>query len=195
MVSKMKVIAFNGSPHKEGNTYLLIRHALDAIEKEGIETEIVQIGGKTVYPCTACRKCFDNQDQCCILDKDIVNECIEKMIAADAIILGSPTYFSSVTPEIKAFMDRAFFVALANDSLFKRKLGAAVVAVRRAGAVNVADTINHYFGISGMFTAGSRYWNLGVGLEPGDVEADAEGIETMKQLGENIAWFIKGMKK
>ena len=191
----MKVIAFNGSPHKEGNTYLLIRHALDAIEKEGIETEIVQIGGKTVYPCTACRKCFDNQDQCCILDKDIVNECIEKMIAADAIILGSPTYFSSVTPEIKAFMDRAFFVALANDSLFKRKLGAAVVAVRRAGAVNVADTINHYFGISGMFTAGSRYWNLGVGLEPGDVEADAEGIETMKQLGENIAWFIKGMKK
>ena len=191
----MKVIAFNGSPHKEGNTYLLIRHALDAIEKEGIETEIVQIGGKTVYPCTACRKCFDNQDQYCILDKDIVNECIEKMIAADAIILGSPTYFSSVTPEIKAFMDRAFFVALANDSLFKRKLGAAVVAVRRAGAVNVADTINHYFGISGMFTAGSRYWNLGVGLEPGDVEADAEGIDTMKQLGENIAWFIKSMKK
>lgn len=191
----MKVIAFNGSPNKEGNTYLLIRHVLDAIEKEGIETELIQLGGKTVYPCSACWKCFENLDEECIQGKDMVNECIRKMKDADAIILGSPTYFSSVTPEIKAFMDRAFFVAKANNGLFNRKMGAAVVAVRRAGAVNAADTINHYFGISGMFTAGSRYWNLGVGLRPGDVETDEEGIDTMKQLGENIAWFIKNTKK
>lgn len=151
----MKVIAFNGSPNKDGNTSLLIRLALDAIEKEGIGTDIIQIGGQTVYPCTACWKCFENLDERCIQGKDIVNECIEKMKDADAIILGSPTYFSSVTPEIKAFMDRVFLVAMGNHGLFNRKLGAAIVAVERAGAVNAIDTINHYFGISGMFTAGS----------------------------------------
>ena len=189
----MKVIAFNGSPNKDGNTYLLIRHVLKEIEKEGIETEIIQIGGKIVHPCTGCMKCFENQDGKCIQEKDMVNDCIEKMKEADAIILASPTYFSSVTPEIKALMDRAFFVAMGNHGLFNRKLGAAVVAVGRAGAVNAIDTINHYFGISGMFTAGSRYWNLGIGRKPGDVESDKEGIATMKELGENISWFIKNM--
>jgi multimeric flavodoxin WrbA len=187
----MKVIAFNGSPNKDGNTSLLIRHVFSELEKEGIETEVVQIGGKKVSPCSACGKCFENQDQRCIQENDMVNECIEKMIEADAIIIGSPTYFAGVTPEIKAFMDRAFFVGKANNSLFQQKLGASVIAVRRAGAVCVYDTINHYFGISGMYSTGSIYWNLGIGLKPGDVESDDEGIETMKQLGKNIAWFVK----
>lgn len=187
----MKVIAFNGSPKKDGNTSLLIRHVFAELEKEGIATELIQIGGKRVNPCTACGKCFENLDQRCILDNDMVNECIQKMITADAIIIGSPTYFASVTPEIKAFMDRAFFVGKANGNLFNRKLGASVIAVRRAGAVSVYDTINHYFGISGMYSTGSIYWNLGVGLAPGDVEGDAEGIGTMKELGQNIAHFVK----
>ncbi len=189
----MNVIAFNGSPNKEGNTYQLIRYALTEIEKEGIKTEIIQIGGQTVNPCTACGKCFENLDRQCVQEKDIVNECIEKMVKADAILIGSPTYFASVTPEIKAFMDRVFFVAMANGALFNRKLGAAIAAERRAGAVCVLDTINHYFGISGMFSAGSSYWSLGIGLEPGDVKRDEEGILTMKQLGENIAWFIRSI--
>jgi len=191
----MKVIAFNGSPHRDGNTYRLVRHALDEIEKAGITTELVQIGGEKVHPCTACGKCFENQDLQCVQDDDMVNECIAKMAEADAIIIATPTYFAGVTPEIKAFMDRAFFVAKANEDTFRQKLGAGIAAERRSGAVCAVDTINHYFGISGMFSAGSRYWNNAKGLQPGDVEADEEGIDTMKQLGENIAWFIKKTHK
>jgi len=191
----MKVIAFNGSPHKDGNTYHLIRHTLDEIEKAGIKTEIVQIGGKTVHPCIACSRCFENKDQQCVQDDDLVNDCIKKMIEADAIIIATPTYFAGVTPEIKAFMDRAFFVAGANGRLFRHKLGAGIAAERRSGAVCAVDTINHYFCISGMFSAGSRYWNNAKGLRPGDVENDEEGIDTMLQLGENIAWFVKKTSK
>ena len=187
----MKVVAFNGSPNKDGNTKILIEHVLAELQKEGIETEIVQIGGKNIHPCLACGKCKEKKDRQCVQSNDIVNECVAKMVDADAIIIGTPTYFSGVTPEIKAFMDRAFFVAMANSGLFRRKLGAGVAAERRAGAVCAIDTINHYFGISGMFTAGSRYWNLGLGMRPGDVEKDEEGVDTMRQLGQNIAWFLK----
>jgi multimeric flavodoxin WrbA len=187
----MKVVAFNGSPNQDGNTKILIEHALAELKKEGIDTEIVQIGGKKIHPCIACWKCMEKKDRKCVQANDVVNECIEKIVDADAIIIATPTYFSGVTPEIKAFMDRAFFVAMANGGLYKRKLGAGVAAERRAGAVCALDTINHYFGISGMFTAGSRYWNLGIGMRPGDVEKDDEGVDTMRQLGENIAWFLK----
>jgi len=191
----MKVVAFNGSPRSKGNTYHLIRYALDEIEKAGIKTELIQVGGKKVHPCTACGKCFENLDRKCIQENDMVNECIAKMIDADAIIIGTPTYFAGVTPEIKAFMDRAFFVAKANGDLLRRKAGAAIAAERRSGAVCAVDTINHYFGISGMFATGSRYWNNAKGLAPGDVESDEEGVDTMKQLGENIAWFVKKTHK
>ncbi len=191
----MKVIAFNGSPHKEGNTYHLIRHTLDEIEKAGIKTEIIQIGGEKVHPCTACGKCFEKNNRQCVQDDDPVNDCIVKMVEADAIIIATPTYFAGVTPEIKAFMDRAFFVAIANGGLFRQKLGAGIAAERRSGAVCAVDTINHYFGISGMFSAGSRYWNNAKGLRPGDVENDEEGVDTMHQLGENIAWFVKRINR
>jgi multimeric flavodoxin WrbA len=187
----MKIIAFNGSPHKDGNTYRLLRHTLDEIEKAGIKTELVQIGGKKVHPCIACFKCVENHDRQCIQDNDMVNECIGKMIDADGIIIATSTHFAGVTPEIKAFMDRSFFVAKANGDLLRQKVGAGIAAERRSGAVCAVDTINHYFGISGMFSAGSCYWNNAKGLQPGDVEKDEEGIKTMKQLGENIAWFIK----
>ena len=187
----MNVVAFNGSPHKDGNTYRLIRHALDEIEKAGITTEIIQIGGRNVHPCMACGKCLENKDRQCIDDNDMVNECIAKMIGADAVIIGTPTYFAGVTPEIKAFMDRAFLVGKANDDMFRQKLGAGIAAERRSGAVCAVDAINHYFIISGMFSAGSRYWNNAKGFMPGEVETDEEGIDTMRQLGENIAWFVK----
>ncbi len=187
----MKVVAFNGSPRKEGNTAALIGHVLSELEKEGIETEMVQIGGKSIHGCTACAKCFENRDKKCVIDKDIVNDCIEKMLEADGIILASPTYFSDLTPELKALIDRAGFVAKANDEMFRRKVGAAVVAVRRAGSIHVFDSINHFFTISQMIIPGSSYWNIGIGLGEGDVENDEEGIRTMENLAQNMAWLLK----
>ncbi len=187
----MKVVAFNGSPRKNGNTAALIKHVLSELEKEGVETEIVQVGGKSIHGCTACGKCFENTDKKCITDNDIVNECIEKMLEADGIILASPTYFADLTPELKALIDRAGFVAKANSEMFRYKVGAAVVAVRRAGSIHVFDSINHFFTISQMIIPGSSYWNIGMGLAEGDVEKDEEGIRTMQILGQNMAWLLK----
>lgn len=187
----MKVVAFNGSPRKEGNTAALIKHVLAELEKEGIETEVAQVGGKRIQGCTACGKCYEKMDKKCVIDKDIVNECIEKMLEADGIILASPTYFADLTPELKALIDRAGFVAKANNEMFRHKVGAAVVAVRRAGSIHVFDSINHFFTISQMIIPGSSYWNMGIGLAEGDVEKDEEGIQTMQTLGQNMAWLLK----
>lgn len=187
----MKVVAFNGSPRKEGNTAALIKHVLAELEKEGIETEVVQVGGKRIHGCTACGKCYEKMDKKCVIDKDIINECIEKMLEADGIILASPTYFADLTPELKALIDRAGFVAKANNEMFRHKVGAAVVAVRRAGSIHVFDSINHFFTISQMIIPGSSYWNMGIGLAEGDVEKDEEGIQTMQTLGQNMAWLLK----
>ena len=186
----MKVIAFNGSARKNGNTAILIREVFSELNAEGITTEMVQLAGKTIRGCTACSKCFDNLDKRCAIDNDFANECIEKMLEADGIILGSPTYFADVTAEIKALIDRAGYVARANPDLLKRKVGAAVVAVRRAGAIHAFDTLNHFFLISEMIVPGSSYWNIGIGRAIGDVEQDEEGLETMRTLGRNMAWLL-----
>jgi multimeric flavodoxin WrbA len=187
----MKVVAFNGSARRDGNTAILVRRVLEELEKEDIETELVQLAGERIRGCTACRGCVANKDGRCTIDDDVVNGCIEKMIEADGIILASPTYFADVSAEMKALIDRAGFVARANGGLFRRKVGAAVVAVRRAGAIHAFDSINHLFFISEMVVPGSSYWNLGFGYAPGDVEADAEGMETMRVLGSNMAWLLK----
>ena len=187
----MKVVAFNGSARKDGNTAILIRKVFAELEAEGIETELVQMAGKKIRGCTACGKCYENKDKKCVVDNDILNECLEKMAEADGIILGSPTYFADVSTEMKALIDRAGFVARANSDMFQRKVGAAVVAVRRAGAIHVFDTINHFFLISQMIVPGSFYWNVGIGRKPGEVEQDSEGLETMQILGRNMAWLLK----
>lgn len=187
----MKVVAFNGSARRDGNTAILVRRVLEELEKEDIETELVQLAGERIRGCTACRGCVANQDGRCTIDDDVVNECIARMIEADGIILASPTYFADVSAEMKALIDRAGFVARANGGLFRRKVGAAVVAVRRAGAIHAFDSINHLFFISEMVVPGSSYWNLGFGYAPGDVEADAEGMETMRVLGSNMAWLLQ----
>lgn len=187
----MKVIAFNGSARGDGNTSILINHVLAELQKEGIETEIFNLSGKKIRGCRACRTCFETVDRRCAVTDDILNECIGKMLAADGIILGSPTYFTDVSAEMKALIDRAGLVAKANGDMFRRKAGAAVIAVRRAGSIHAFDTINHFFLISQMIIPGSNYWNMGIGLEKGDVERDEDGIETMKLLGTNMAWLIK----
>jgi len=187
----MKVVAFNGSARKDGNTAILIKWALGELEADGIETEMVQLAGTGIHGCTACGRCFENKDRRCVVTDDILNDCLDKMLDADGIILGSPTYFAVVSTEMKALIDRAGFVARANDDMFRRKVGAAVVAVRRAGSIHAFDTMNHFFTISQMIIPGSRYWNMGFGLKKGDVETDEEGLETMQTLGRNMAWLIK----
>ncbi|MBL7177583.1 MAG: flavodoxin family protein [Desulfobacteraceae bacterium] len=188
----MKVIAFNGSPHKEGNTAILVNYVFSELEKEGIETELVQLAGKKIKGCLGCYKCFANKDQRCSVTTDDLNGCIEKMVDADGIILASPTYISSITSETKALMDRAVLVTLANDNtMLKRKVGAAVVAERRAGSMMAFNTLNQFFLITQMIIPASRYWNMGIGLMPGEVEKDEEGISIMKTLGENMAWLLK----
>ena len=187
----MKVVAFNGSPHKEGNTSILINLVLEELAKEGIETEVVQVGGKKIRGCIACFKCMENLNQRCAVDNDILNECIEKMLEADGILLGSPVYFTDVTAEMKALIDRAGMVGGMNGYMYKGKVGAAVAAVRRAGSVRTFDTMNHLFLYHQMIVPGSSYWNMGIGMMPGEVEKDEEGVRTMQTLGQNMAWLLK----
>lgn len=190
----MKVVAFNGSPRPDGNTAILIRTALKELEAEGIQTEYIQLGGQLIHGCMACGTCRKLKNKQCKIVNDNINQYIQKMAEADGIILGSPTYFSMMTPELKALIDRAGYVGMGNDHMFKRKVGAAVVAVRRAGAVPTFDAINHFFLISEMIIPGSSYWNIGVGRAKGEVSNDEEGIDTMATLGKNMAWLLKQIK-
>ena len=187
----MRVVAFNGSARRDGNTAILLRYVLGELERGRIQTELVQLAGKKIHGCIACEKCIQNKDQRCSVTDDIANDCIGKMVEADGIILGSPTYFADLSPEMKALIDRAGYVARANDDMFRRKVGAAVVTARRGGAIHAFDSINHLFFISQMIVPGSRYWNLGFGLEKGAVEKDSEAIEVMRLLGENMLWLLE----
>jgi multimeric flavodoxin WrbA len=184
-----KVVAFNGNPRTEGNTGFLIRTMLEELEAEGIETEIVQVGGKKIRGCTACNKCFENRDRRCVFDDDMVNECIAKMAEAEGIILGSPVYFSDITSEMKALIDRAGYVSMANGGLFIRKIGSAAIAVRRAGAIHSLDSILHFLLISGMVVPGLPA--IGIGREKGEVAKDNEGITWAKNAGKNMAWLLR----
>ena len=185
----MKAIAINGSPRKGGNTELLLKQVLAPLTAAGWDTEFIQVGGKDLAGCKACYHCFDTKNLQCSQKKDCLNDCVAKMAAADAIILGSPTYFTDVTSELKALMDRAGLVALASGGAFRGKIGAAVVAVRRGGGTHAFDTINHLFLMSGMIVPGSTYWNLGFGREKGEVAQDAEAARNMADLGQTIAWL------
>jgi multimeric flavodoxin WrbA len=187
----MKVIAFNGSARKDGNTGRLIDMAAEELGKEGIETEKIWIGGGKLRGCLACMKCAENRDGKCVINSDPLNEYIEKIMGAEGMIFGSPTYFGNVSPDIKALIDRAGLVSMVNGCLFKRKVGAPVIAVRRGGAVDVSNAINHFFFLNQVIVPGSDYWNFAFGLMPGEVEADRQGVATMKTLGENMAWLLK----
>jgi multimeric flavodoxin WrbA len=187
----MNVVAFNASPRKDGNTFHLINTVLTELEKENIKTELVQIGAKNIHGCIACYKCFENKDRRCAVTSDMLNTCIEKMLAADGIILGSPTYFADMATDLKALIDRAGMVAKANGDMYRRKVGAAVVVARRAGSVHTFDSINHFFTIGQMIIPGSSYWNVARGRDKGEVKKDDEGLRTMEILGQNMAWLLK----
>ena len=189
----MYALAVNGSPRRKGNTELLLKAVLAPLTEAGWETEFFQLGGKTIKGCMACNKCFENRDRQCINKDDCFNDLMEKMLRADAIILGSPTYFTDVSAEIKALLDRSGYVAIANGRLFAGKIGAAVIAVRRGGSTHAYDSINHMYLMSQMIVPGSTYWNMGFGLNKGEVANDAEGMANMKDLGATIAWLGKAM--
>ncbi len=191
----MKALAINGSPRKGGNTEILLRKALEPIAAAGHETEYMQVGGTRIRGCTACGACRRMRNKRCVIEDDIFNLAFAKIAAADAVLIGSPSYFADMTAETKALVDRAGFVGLANGGLLRRKIGAAVAAERRGGAVHVMDSIHHMFLMSEMVVPGSTYWNFGMGVEPGDVLKDEEGLANMKNLGEQIAWLFKLMEK
>ena len=184
----MKVVAFNGSPRRDGNTTILIKHVFSKLEKDGIETELVHLSDKIIHGCTACEKCYENKDQRCAVKNDAANEYIEKMLDADGIILGSPVYLQDVTSEMKALIDRAGYVSRSNSRMFKKKVGASVAAVRRSGANHAIDCMNHFF-LSGQIVIVGRV--IGIGLSKGDVEKDVEGIELAESLWERMAWVLR----
>lgn len=187
----MKTFAINGSPKADGNTATAMKTVLAEIERQGIETELVTIGQKVVRGCTACGTCGRERNRKCVFDGDEVNALLPKMIEADAILIGSPTYYSGVNGTMKAFLDRTFYVAANNDGLFRHKVGASVVAVRRSGGIPTFDQLNKYWQISEMLSVGSSYWNVIHGTVPGEAPQDEEGMHVMRTLGRNIAWLLK----
>ena len=188
----MRVVAFNGSARKDGNTAMLMNLALEELKKERIETEMVQLAGQRIAGCIACFQCLKNKDGKCAIQTDPVNDYIEKMRTAEGIILGSPTYIADITANLKALLERAAVVCRANGAdMFKRKAAAGIVAVRRAGAIHAFSTLNYFFLISQMVVVGSSYWNVGIGRNVGEVNQDAEGVQTMKTLGQNMAWVLE----
>ncbi|MHB8108119.1 MAG: flavodoxin family protein, partial [Candidatus Cryosericum sp.] len=184
------VLALNGSARLNGNTAALLRVAMGECETAGIETELVQLAGQAVRGCTGCGACARLKNRRCIMTDDMANEIMQKIFDADGILVGTPTYYANATPEILGLMARACMVSGNNGDLLRRKVGAAVVAVRRAGAVPAFDAVNHFFFISEMIVPGSSYWNLGIGRLKDEVDQDAEGVETMRNLGRNMAWLL-----
>jgi multimeric flavodoxin WrbA len=188
----MKVVAFSGSARKDGNTATLVRRVFAELEAEGIETELIQLYNKKFRGCIACLKCAETQDNTCSGQPDDgMNACIAKMLEADAVIIASPTYYANCTATVQALMERAGYATRKSGNPLARKVGAAVVAARRGGAIHAFDSINHWFQINEMLIVGSSYWNIGMGLAKGDVENDEEGIATMAALGRNMAWALK----
>ena len=191
----IKVLGINCSPRKVGNTEILIKEVFKPIEKAGFMTEFFQLGGKKVNGCIACMKCRKKADGKCHQKNEVINEVIEKMLKADAIIIGSPVYNADLSADAKALIEVSSYALHGAGSPLKHKIGAAVIAVRRAGAIHAFDSLNHFFLINEMIVPGSTYWNIGIGREKGEVLKDKEGMKTMKDLGENIAWLLKKTKE
>jgi len=188
----MKVIGINGSPRPSGNTSKMLATLFETLQQEGIETELLQVGGTDIRGCKACYACIKNKNGHCSTKGDGFNEIFEKMVEAEGIILASPTYFADITPELKALIDRSGFVSRANGGLFRHKAGAAVISLRRGGGIHAYDSINHMFQICQMFIVGSTYWNLGFGGREGsEVMNDTEGLDNMRDLGQSMALLLR----
>ncbi len=191
----MGIVAINGSPRVGGNTEIMLKAVLEPLEKEGFETKIIQVGGKNIHDCRGCWACRKMQNRKCVFGDDFLNDVLADIYDADALILGTPSYFSGMSAEIKALIDRTGVVSNSNGGLLKRKIGAAVIAQRRGGGAAVQSSIHNMFLMCEMIIVGSTYWNFGIGMEPGDVLNDREAMANMKNLGENIAWTLKKLNQ
>lgn len=187
----VNVLAFNGSPNREGNTWHALKMVTSELEKEGIETEIIHVGNKVIRGCTACGQCVKNKDEQCVLPGDEVNQWLQKMKHADGIILGSPVHYAAMAGTMKSFLDRAFYVSSVNDGMLRHKVGAAVVAVRRSGGLPTFEQLNNFLLYSEMLLPTSNYWNVIHGTRPGEATEDTEGLQIMRVLGKNMAWLLK----
>ncbi len=187
----MKAIAIVGSPRKKGNTEILARHTLKAIEEEGLNTELISLAGLEIKPCNACEVC--KKEERCSIEDDLF-PIYTKMKEADAIILASPVYFGSATALIKAVMDRAGYIGYLNGRVFNGKVGGPLVVARRAGKNFTFAQLAYWFSIQGCFVPGSTYWNVAFGHGKGEVEQDEEGMRTAWNFGKNIAFLVKKLK-
>ncbi len=187
----MHVLAFNGSPKAEGNTYHALKMVTEQLEQEGIDTRIVHVGNKAIRGCVACGQCRVNQNEQCVLPGDQVNDWVQLMKHADGILLGSPVHYAAMAGTMKCFLDRAFYVSGVNGGLLRHKVGAAVVAVRRSGGLPAFSQLNNFLCYAEMLMPTSNYWNVIHGTSPGEVAQDPEGVQIMRVLGKNMAWLMK----
>jgi len=189
----MKAILFNGSSKPNGNTAIALATVGEALRKQGIETETIEIGTAAIHGCAGCGQCGQQKNRRCVFDDDMLNRNLETLFAADGLVFGSPVYYAGINGALKCFLDRAFFVSGANGGLFRHKVGAGVVAVRRGGEVSAWEQLNKYFTISEMFVPSGNYWNMVFGRAPGEASQDLEGMDTLRVLGENMAWLMKSV--
>ncbi|WP_304332219.1 flavodoxin family protein [Brachyspira innocens] len=190
----MKVLAINGSARKDGNTAILVNIIFEELNREGIETEMIQLARQVIEPCKACWGCAKKTN--CVHRNDNFQEYFEKMKNADGIILASPVYSANISSNLQAFLERASVISdmHRDKNLFKYKAGASVCALGRGGALNAIDAMNHFLIIQDMFLAGSSYWTFAFGKDIEDVKNDEEGIKTIKNLGINIAYLMKALE-
>lgn len=189
----MKVVAIHTSARKNGNTATLIQQVFKVIEKNGIETEVIDLAGKIIEPCKACWACSGKGN--CVHANDMFQKIFEKMKEADAILLATPVYSANISSTMQAILERAAVICDMNPGILKHKVGAGIVAGRRAGALNAFDALNHFFLNHEMFVTGSTYWNIAYGRLPKEVEQDVEGMQTMKDLGENMSYLMRALQK
>jgi multimeric flavodoxin WrbA len=187
----MRVLGISGSPRRGGNTDILIQTAFEVLNQEGIETELVSLADRPVKPCMACGGCFRTNEIRCVQEDPAFEGILEKFAQAQGILVGSPVYFGSATPQTMALLDRVGYVNRAHRELLRRKVGASIVVARRAGQNFTFAQLNYFFLIAEMIVPGSTYWNVAVGREKGEVRGDAEGLDTVRNLAANMAWLMK----